>query len=143
MQTNGNREPPDGAAPSTHPQNSSVTKLKEIVSRDTVDENDLLSSLNINDEEFDNSGQSNFTENQVSTDSLKTETTKSRVCSQQPDDTERFVCPNSNSQHDCGNDQGLNLQSVLTDQHDTNGSNMESIGINRVNALLPNYNSDE
>lgn len=145
MQTRGNREPPYGAAPSTHSQNSSVTKLKEIVGRDTDDENDLLSSLHINDVEFDNSGQSDFTENQVSTDSLKTETEKSQVCSQQPDHTERSVCPNSNSQHDCGNGQGLDLQSVLNDHQDTNGFHTESIGINRVNdcsALLPNNNSD-
>lgn len=84
---------------------------------------------------------------QVSTDSLKIETKNSQVCSQRSDHSERFVCSTGeylNSQHDSGNGQGLDLQSVLNDHQDTNGLNTESIGINRVkdySTLLPN-NSD-
>ncbi|XP_052099296.1 uncharacterized protein LOC127733888 isoform X2 [Mytilus californianus] len=66
MQTSGNREPPDGAAPSINSQNSSDTNLKNIVDRDNGDEGYLFSSLNRNDVVVDNSGQntSNSTDNQ-------------------------------------------------------------------------------
>ncbi|XP_063432350.1 uncharacterized protein LOC134714756 isoform X2 [Mytilus trossulus] len=137
MQMSDNGEPLDDAAPSTHSQNSSDTKLKEIVGRDTIDKNGLLCSLKLNEEELENCDQSNSIDNQVSTDSLKTETEKSQVCSQQSDHIERSVCPNSNPHHDCGNDQGLNLQSILNDHQNTNGSNTYSIGINRVNDYIP------
>ncbi|XP_052099292.1 serine-rich adhesin for platelets-like [Mytilus californianus] len=149
MQTSASREPPDGAAtltnsPPVYIQHSSDTNLKNIVGRDNGDEDYPSSSLNRNDVEPDNSGQSisNSTDNQSSTDSLKTETKDS-----QPEHTKRFVCPkdgHSNSQHDSGYDQGLNFDSIASDHQDTNGFNTESIGINRLNdysALLTN-NSD-
>ncbi|CAG2221343.1 unnamed protein product [Mytilus edulis] len=70
MHTSASREPPDGAAtlthsPPVHIHNYSDTNLKNIVSGDNGNEDDLSSSLNNNDVEPDNNGRSISTDNQV------------------------------------------------------------------------------
>ncbi|XP_052099295.1 uncharacterized protein LOC127733888 isoform X1 [Mytilus californianus] len=133
MQTSGNREPPDGAAPSINSQNSSDTNLKNIVDRDNGDEGYLFSSLNRNDVVVDNSGQntSNSTDNQLNIDSL---VKKSHVCLLPPEQLVRQNYEHLNSQHDSEYAPSLDLHSVTSDHQETNGFITFSIGINRPNA---------
>lgn len=148
MKTSGTRMPPDGAATLTNPQTldaHSDTNLKNIVGRDNGNEDYLFSSLNRNDVELDNSGQSisNSTDNQMSNNALKIEIKKGHTIPWQSDHMrtgEQLVQSKDEiaiAQQDRRSVPSLNVNSIATDCHDTYGSNIKSIGTKRPNVYSP------
>ncbi|XP_076101313.1 uncharacterized protein LOC143071103 [Mytilus galloprovincialis] len=141
MKNVGTRMPPDGATTNSPTLDAhSDTNIKNKVDRDNGNEDYLFSSLSAGDIEIDNSGRS-ITDNQLNIDSL---IKKSHTCLLPTEQLVRQKDEPLNSQPDSGIDQGLNMDSFVSEHQDTNCFNTSSIGMNRpnINSALPSNNSD-